>query len=506
MEIALLGARMLLAAVFGIAGLAKLADRAGTRQALVDFGVPARVTTPFGLLLPLAELAVAVALVPRATAWWGAMGALALLLLFVAAIAVNLARGRKPDCRCFGQLSSTPVGWWTVARNVGLATVAGFVVAQGHDDPGRSMMQSVADLTGAQLAGVVAGAIFIALLAVEAVLLMNLMGQNGRLLLRLEALEARLDASGIPVLEPGAEEQSSAGLPVGSPAPGFNLAGLYGEVLTLDALRAAGKPVLLVFSDPGCGPCNALLPEIGQWQRDHGATLTIAVISRGSSEENRAKSTEHGLTNVLLQQGREVAEAYEETGTPSAVVVRSDGTIGSALAAGADAIRALVARTAGLPEPATATAAPSTAEANGSRPKPAIGDRAPEIRLPDLSGRTVKLSQFRGMKTLVVFWNPGCGFCEQMLDDLKAWEASRPKRAPKLLVVSTGTPEANRALGFRSPVLLDQGFSVATSFGATGTPIAVMVDEKGRIASDLAAGAPAVLELAGAGARAHQPA
>src|SRR5919109_933029 len=282
MEIALLGARMLLAAVFGIAGLAKLADRAGTRQALVDFGVPARVTTPFGLLLPLAEMAVAVALVPRATAWWGALGALALLLLFVAAIAVNLARGRKPDCRCFGQLSSTPVGWSTVARNVGLATVPALVVARGHDEPGRSVVQSAADLTG-----VVAGLIFVALLAVETVLLLNLMGQNGRLLLRLEALEARVDAGGVPALEPPAEEQSSSGLPVGSPAPGFNLAGLYGEVLTLDALRAAGKPVVLVFSDPDCGPCNALLPEIGQWQRDY-TSLTIAAISRGQADVNRA--------------------------------------------------------------------------------------------------------------------------------------------------------------------------------------------------------------------------
>src|SRR5919109_3746352 len=288
MEIALLGARMLLAAVFGIAGLAKLADRAGTRQALVDFGVPARVTTPFGLLLPLAELAVAVALVPRATAWWGAMGALALLLLFVAAIAVNLAHGRKPDCRCFGQLSSTPVGWSTVARNVGLATVAALVVAQGHDEPGRSAVQSAADLTGAQLAGVVAGLIFVALLAVETVLLLNLMGQNGRLLLRLEALEARVDAGGVPALEPPEEQQSSSGLPVGSPAPGFNLAGLYGETLTLDALRAAGKPVLLVFSDPHCGPCNALLPELGAWQRDQAARMAVALLSRGTPEANRA--------------------------------------------------------------------------------------------------------------------------------------------------------------------------------------------------------------------------
>src|SRR5919199_348775 len=100
----LLVPRVLLAVVFVVAGLAKLADRAGARQALRDFGVPTALATPLGSLLPLAELAVAVALLPAASAWCGALGALVLLLFFVAGIGVNLARGRTPGCHCFGQL------------------------------------------------------------------------------------------------------------------------------------------------------------------------------------------------------------------------------------------------------------------------------------------------------------------------------------------------------------------------------------------------------------------
>ncbi len=103
-DIALLIARVLLAGVFVVAGLAKLADLGGSRQALRDFGVPAFLATPGGILLPLAEIAVAVALIPLASPWWGAIGALALLLAFVLGIGYNLARGRKPDCHCFGQL------------------------------------------------------------------------------------------------------------------------------------------------------------------------------------------------------------------------------------------------------------------------------------------------------------------------------------------------------------------------------------------------------------------
>jgi hypothetical protein len=82
-----------------------------------------------------------------------------------------------------------------------------------------------------------------------------------------------------------------------------------------------------------------------------------------------------------------------------------------------------------------------------------------------------------------------------MLEDLKVWEANRPKEAPKLLVVSTGSVEANRALGLRSPVLLEEELTTGRRFGATGTPIGVLVDAQGKIASQLAVGAESILVL-----------
>ncbi len=92
MTFLLLLARLLLFVVFLIAGLAKLANLAGSRQALRDFGVPTQLAMPFGLLLPLAELAVAVSLISTASSWWGA---LVLLLLFVAA-----ERDSAPGASC----------------------------------------------------------------------------------------------------------------------------------------------------------------------------------------------------------------------------------------------------------------------------------------------------------------------------------------------------------------------------------------------------------------------
>jgi peroxiredoxin/uncharacterized membrane protein YphA (DoxX/SURF4 family) len=518
MDLALLIARLVLALVFALAGVAKLADRAGSKQAVINFGLPLPLATPLGILLPLGELAIAATLIPSSTAFWGAVGAFALLLLFAGAISINLARGRKPECHCFGQLHSAQAGWKTLARNGVLAAAAGFVLWQGHDGVGPSAVAWVGDLSTTQLLGLVGGLLALGLLGGQWWFLVHLLRQHGRLLVRLEALETTLAAGGLAADGSVAPSQNGTpvqaeGLPVGSAAPDFNLSGLHGETLTLEALRAEKKPVLLLFTDPGCGPCTTLLPEIRRWQREHSEELTISLVSRGSLEANRAKASEHGLRGVLLQKDWEIAEAYEVGGTPSAVLVRPMGTVASPVAGGSEAIKALVAQVTG--EPAQLPVQPRTQEGpcpncgkahpNGNghaQPAavpqgPRLGEPAPPIKLQDLSGKSVALEDFRGEKTLVLFWNPGCGFCQQMLPDLKAWESGAPQGAPRLLVVSAGSEEANRQMGLRSPVVLDQQFAVGRAFGAAGTPSAVIVDEEGRIASGVAVGAPAALELVG---------
>ncbi len=509
MDIALLIARLLLALVFAVAAVTKLADRVGSRQAIADFGLPAALATPLGILLPLAELAVAAALIPTSTAWWGAIGALALLLLFVTGIAVNLARGHKPDCHCFGQLHSAPAGWKTLARNGILAAVAGFVVWQGyHGGAGPSAVSWLAGLSTSQFVALIVGLVVLSVVAAQWWFLVHLLRQNGRLLMRIEALEIGLGARGTLPSQNGAA-QPPVGLPIGASAPDFSLSGLYGETLTLESLRALGKPVMLFFTDPNCGPCNTLLPEIGRWQQEHAEKLTVSLISRDDPEENRAKAAEHGLQHVLLQEDREVSEAYQAYGTPSAVLVQPDGTIGSPVVGGAEAIRALLAYAVGertqLPIQPQAQGEPCPncgkvhPAGHAAQAVPAglkVGEPAPEIKLEDLDGNTIELKDFRGEEVLVLFWNPGCGFCQQMLPDLKEWEANPPEGAPKLLVISAGTVEANEEMGLRSPVVLDQQFAAGRAFGASGTPSAVLVDREGKVASEVAVGAQAVLALA----------
>lgn len=462
--------RLLLAAVFAVAAIAKLFDRSGSRQSMREFGVPAALSPAFATLLPVAELACAVALIRGPWAWWGAIGSLALLTLFIVAIAANLASGRTPDCHCFGKLHSEPVGWATVARNAGLAALAGLVVMQGAGNTGPGLVGWLGTLNRTESAFLLVAGALALLGAIQFTMLFQLLAQNGRLMLRVEALEAKTGGH--------TETPVEAGLPVKTEAPAFSLPGLDGIPVTLEALRGLGRPLMLVFSEPGCSACETVLPDVARWQREHQNRLLIVPISRGDLQVNKAKSLRHGLEHMLLQTNREVSDAYKVQATPSAVLIK-DGLVGSPLAAGADDIRNLVFG-ATLPEPAKQ------------------GDRAPALELRDLDGKPLDIAGPRDRRTVLLFWNPSCGFCKAMLKDLKSWERTRSKLAPQLVVISNGSAEANREQGFRSRIVLDQSFGAGRVFGATGTPSAVVIDEEGRVASDVGVGAPAVLALLGA--------
>jgi peroxiredoxin/uncharacterized membrane protein YphA (DoxX/SURF4 family) len=458
MNSVLLLARLLLSATFALAGISKLADRAGTRQSILDFGVPAFLASPLVVLLPLLELLCAAALLPASSSLWGAAGTLMLLLAFIAGISVNLVRGRRPDCHCFGQLHSSPVGWKTLTRNSALSGMAALVVWQGRENPAPSYLRWFVSLSSSEIA-----ALSILVLAfLWAWSLFHLLRQNGRLLLRLEAVEAKL----------GLDVPAPPGLPLDSPAPFFRLNTIDEGVVSLDSLRASHDNLLLIFTEPQCEPCEALLPDVAQWQREFAGRLSVVLISRGSEEDNRAKALRHNLRNILLQPARETAEAYRAEATPSAVFVKA-GKIASPVSVGADSIRELVAAAAALTP----------------------GETVPELAFPDLNGQRVNFQDLRDRHTLIMFWNPSCGFCQEMLEDVKTWERNAAPDAPRLLVISTGDVETNRAQGFRAPVLLDQKFEAGRLFGADGTPAAVMLDPQGRVASKVGVGAADVLSL-----------
>jgi peroxiredoxin len=131
------------------------------------------------------------------------------------------------------------------------------------------------------------------------------------------------------------------GLKAGAAAPPFDLPGVHGERVTLESYR--GRRVLLVFTDPHCGPCDALAPglaRLGRKGRERG--LDTLVIGRGDPEENRRKAEEHEFTfPVVLQKRWEVSKSYGIFATPVGFLIDEHGVIACDVAMGPDAIVAL---------------------------------------------------------------------------------------------------------------------------------------------------------------------
>ncbi len=338
----LLIARLALAVVFFLAAAAKLADRAGTLAAITGFGVSRFLATPLGVALPVAELAVAGALLPARTSSWGAAGALVLLGLFGAGIIMLIVRGGRADCRCFGQLHSSPMGWPTLGRNIVLAGIAGFVLIGARGQAAPSYLDLVDGFRAAEWAALTMAVFAVTVLAAGITFGIHLMRQHGRILLRLDALEQELFKRGLISPSSSREAPAPKGLPIGTPAPAFETANLRGGSTSLGALLAAGHPVLLVFAQPGCAPCTALVPEIALWQEAHRAEFSIGLVSQGTLEANRARFGGAGIEQVLVQRAGEIEDQFGVHLTPSAVLISNDGAIASPVAQGAVAIRSLV--------------------------------------------------------------------------------------------------------------------------------------------------------------------
>lgn len=111
-----------LALLFASAALHKLRDLPHFTDVLQAYRVLPEGTVRLAPLVPLAELAVAAGLVAPAARFGAALAGAALLLLYAAAIGVNLRRGRRDlACGCGGPDDARPIAPWMVARNVALA-------------------------------------------------------------------------------------------------------------------------------------------------------------------------------------------------------------------------------------------------------------------------------------------------------------------------------------------------------------------------------------------------
>jgi peroxiredoxin len=341
----------------------------------------------------------------------------------------------------------------------------------------------------------------------------QLIHQNGRLLSRLEALEQQIThVRTVPAAPPppALSQQPSAPpapppLPLGSPAPAFELPDLAGRRRKLSDFR--GRELLLLFFNPGCGFCTRMAPDLARLTVNgaRGRPMPL-VVTTGEAEVNRKLVEEYGIRcPVLLQQGMEVGSQYQCHGTPMGYRIDAQGAIASELAIGAEALLALAGGGPGAQQdrgPDTHGAGAlggkrSVEESKIERNGLPAGTVAPDFRLPLMHGGELALEEYRGRKLLLVFSDPNCGPCDQLMPPLE--QQYRGSRGTQVLMVSRGDEAANRAKaaqhGLTFPVVLQQQWEISREYGMFATPIAYLIDEEGIIAKEVATGVEPILSL-----------
>jgi len=146
-------------------------------------------------------------------------------------------------------------------------------------------------------------------------LLLGALRALGLLRWRLEQLEATTPS-----------RLGRSGLKPDKQAPAFTLAAVAGGEISLH--NFAGRKVLLVFMQPGCGPCHGITPELNRLQ-DAGE-VQVVVIQNGDLETVRKWADEHRPRfPVAVQDRLSLSKRYEVFATPFAFLIDERGVIAS---------------------------------------------------------------------------------------------------------------------------------------------------------------------------------
>jgi methylamine dehydrogenase accessory protein MauD len=114
------------------------------------------------------------------------------------------------------------------------------------------------------------------------------------------------------------------GLRIGKKAPAFRLAGTNGKEVTL--ADYAGRKVLLVFTQSGCSPCKAIVPELNRLARR--GTHQVLVVNNADPDETRAWASEvDARFPVLAQENYAISKRFQVFATPFAFLIDEKGII-----------------------------------------------------------------------------------------------------------------------------------------------------------------------------------
>jgi peroxiredoxin len=121
---------------------------------------------------------------------------------------------------------------------------------------------------------------------------------------------------------------------------------------------------------------------------------------------------------------------------------------------------------------------------------PEVGDPAPDFELPDASGATVRLGDYRGRPVILNFWATWCAPCRLEMPELQRAQAEfdAAPDGPVVLTINQEEPaervtEFMDEIGLTLPALLDSDAEVGMAYGAFFLPTTVIVGPDGVVAA-----------------------
>lgn len=110
------------------------------------------------------------------------------------------------------------------------------------------------------------------------------------------------------------------------------------------------------------------------------------------------------------------------------------------------------------------------------------GRDAPDFVLKSVSGKNLRLSEYRGDVVMLSFWASWCGECRAQLEHLGAMRDRYRDAGIELLAVSldqSARQASEGSAGASYPVLHDAGGEVGRLYDVTKMPVMVLIDRGG---------------------------
>lgn len=331
----LLAAQVLISLTLLVSGLAKLPDRTATADAMLSLRLPARSLHPAAATaLPVAEIVLSLAVWIPIPALQGVLAAVTLLLMlaYLVIIARALTFGEAVTCSCFGTLGSPTVSRTTLGRNVLLVVLAALALG------------SAASGTTAQALRVEAPSALALLLALALAVLLTALTLGGSRRPAAEddaAPDQAADTGAPPVADlPADAAAMDAELDYQRSSTPYGMLRMAGqEPITLRTLTRE-RAALLIWVQPGCGPCERVLSSVPGWLEEIGDVITIRTLFRVPPEELPASVLERAGATAAQDIDRNLMDVFRARHSPSAVLLGADGMLaGGPVRGGNDVIR-----------------------------------------------------------------------------------------------------------------------------------------------------------------------